>query len=197
MTILDTIVARTQKDVAIRREETPAAHLELRLTEARPAVPFAEALRRHELPTIIAELKRASPSKGLIRPHFAPSTLAHELAEAGASALSVLTEPHFFQGSPEFLATVAPQVQIPCLRKDFIVDRRQVLEARAAGAAMVLLIAAVLDDRELRELREAAAALGLGLGPGGGGPSGPPRAGRRRCADPARPDRTCPRSRQR
>jgi indole-3-glycerol phosphate synthase len=163
MTILDTIVARTQEDVASRRKNAPAPLLERRLTEARPAVPFAEALRRHELPTIIAELKKASPSKGLIRPHFAPSTLAHELAEAGASALSVLTEPHFFQGSPEFLATVAPQVPIPCLRKDFIVDEYQVLEARVLGASAILLIAAALADDRYVQLFARAQGLGLGV----------------------------------
>jgi indole-3-glycerol phosphate synthase len=165
MTILDTIVARTTQDVATRREKVPESVLERRLAGARPVVPFAAALRRGdgELPTVISELKKASPSKGLIRPDFRPLEFAREYVEAGAAALSVLTEPHFFQGSPEFLATVAAEVPIPCLRKDFIVDEYQVLEARTLGASAILLIAASLDDALYTRLFAKAKELGMGV----------------------------------
>ncbi len=165
MSILDTIVERTRADVATRRQAVPLAALEARLGTARPVLPFADALRRPDggRPTIIAELKKASPSKGLIRADFAPLDLARELAAAGAAALSVLTEPHFFQGHPDYLAAVAPAVPIPCLRKDFIVDEYQVVEARVLGASALLLIAASLPDGLYSRLFALARELGLGV----------------------------------
>ena len=165
MTILDTIIERTRADLASRRLAVPVPALEAQLADARAVLPFAPALRRPAdgQPTIIAELKKASPSKGLIRPDFQPARLAQELVAAGASALSVLTEPHFFQGSPDYLAEVAPQVPIPCLRKDFIVDEYQVIEARVLGASAILLIAAALSDGLYSRLFALAGELGLGV----------------------------------
>lgn len=165
MSILDTIIERTRTKVAIRRATAPLAALETRLAAARPVVPFDDALRRPDggRPTIIAELKKASPSKGLIRADFAPLALARELAAAGADALSVLTESHFFQGHSDYLAEVAPAVPIPCLRKDFIVDEYQVVEARALGASALLLIAAALPDELYSRLFALARELGLGV----------------------------------
>jgi indole-3-glycerol phosphate synthase len=110
---------------------------------------------------VIAELKRASPSKGLIRADFQPRELAAELAEAGAAALSVLTEPHYFQGSPEALMEAACSVPLPLLRKDFIIHEVQLAEALEWGASAVLLIAAALSAEEYPRLYRAARAAGL------------------------------------
>jgi indole-3-glycerol phosphate synthase len=110
---------------------------------------------------IIAELKRASPSKGLIRADFKPSELAPELERAGAAALSVLTDEQFFQGSLEFLRQASTSTSLPCLRKDFIVDDFQILEARANRADAILLIVAALDQRELVALAASARSQGL------------------------------------
>ncbi len=112
-------------------------------------------------PAIIAELKKASPSRGLIRADFSVAQLAATLAKAGAAALSVLTEEHFFQGSLANLEAASASAPVPCLRKDFIVDEFQILEARAACADAILLIAAALDDVTLRQLRRAAEAHGV------------------------------------
>lgn len=120
---------------------------------------FAKALRyaAQMRPAVIAELKKASPSKGLIRAEFEPETLAKGLESAGAAALSVLTDEPYFQGSLRNLEIASANVSIPCLRKDFMVDEFQMLEARAHGADAILLIAAALTDAELRTLRASAA----------------------------------------
>ena len=119
---------------------------------------FARALRAKAAagPAIIAELKKASPSKGLIRPEFDAAELAPQLEAAGAAVLSVLTEERFFAGSLENLRRASAAVSIPCLRKDFTVDPFQIVEARANGADAILLIVAALTDAELRSLREEA-----------------------------------------
>lgn len=124
---------------------------------------FRDALRRASEtgPAVIAELKKASPSRGMIRGSFHPSVLAFELAEAGAAALSVLTEEEHFQGSLGNLSEASVAVELPCLRKDFFVHEHQVLEARAHSADAILLIVAALSDPELRGLREAAVRYGL------------------------------------
>src|SRR6185437_7628798 len=115
---------------------------------------FEAALRKASAagPAIIAELKKASPSRGLIRADFEPATLATSLEAAGATALSVLTDTEFFQGSLHNLTLASAAVKIPCLRKDFMVDPFQVLEARAAGADAILLIVAALSDADLKTL---------------------------------------------
>jgi indole-3-glycerol phosphate synthase len=145
-----------------RKKATPAAELE-RQAAARQPLGFGRALRLRAAggPAIIAELKKASPSKGLIRESFDPGALALMLESAGAAALSVLTDEEFFQGSLENLQIASAAVSIPCLRKDFIVHPYQLLEARAAGASAVLLIVAALAQDELRSLKEQAARLEL------------------------------------
>ena len=120
---------------------------------ARQTRSFAQALRAQS-PAVIAELKKASPSKGLIRADFNPVALALQLQKAGASALSVLTEEQHFQGSIDYLRDVSAAVDIPVLRKDFIVDEFQIIEARANGAGAILLIVAALEDRELAALKD-------------------------------------------
>ncbi len=138
------------------------ANADLRELERRAAVyqprGFAGHLRTvsQTAPAIIAELKKASPSKGLIRPDFDPAYLAHSLEQAGAAALSVLTDEPFFQGSLHNLELASAAVRIPCLRKDFIVDPFQILEARACGADAMLLIVAAHTDANLRSLRASA-----------------------------------------
>ena len=126
--------------------------------------PATRSLRRALMgrpPGIIAELKKASPSAGLLRRDFDPLMLGRELENAGAAALSVVTEPRYFQGRLEYIATLRWSAGVPILRKDFIVDSYQILEARHAGADSVLLIAALLDDASLRRLREETEALGM------------------------------------
>ena len=122
---------------------------------------FAGALARRDRLNVIAECKRRSPSRGVLRADYDPGAIARGYAEAGAAAISVLTEPTFFDGSLDHLAAVRAAVTIPVLRKDFIVSEYQLLEARAAGADAVLLIVAALEPRELRSLAECAAGLGL------------------------------------
>lgn len=156
-TYLDKILATTRRSVEERRHSTPRAVLERVAADHRPRG-FAARLRAVSAtgPAVIAELKKASPSKGLIRPHFDVEALARGLEQGGVAALSVLTEESLFQGSLANLATASSRVSIPCLRKDFILDEWQMLEARAYSADAVLLIAAVLSDGELRNLTRAA-----------------------------------------
>jgi indole-3-glycerol phosphate synthase len=160
-THLDEILAITRRDLERRKLTANLADLERRAAAHVPRG-FAAALRRpSEQPAIIAELKKASPSKGLIRADFQVASLAAGLAAAGAAALSILTEEHFFQGSLANLEEASRSVAIPCLRKDFIVDEFQILEARASSADAILLIAAALDDSDLKKLTKAAHAQQL------------------------------------
>jgi indole-3-glycerol phosphate synthase len=156
-THLETILTRTRADLAARRERTPRALLE---REAARHVPrgFARTLRQRAErgPAVIAELKKASPSKGLIRAHFSVADLAPALQAGGAAALSVLTDEPFFQGGLANLRKASATTALPCLRKDFIVDDYQIVEARAYGADAVLLIAAALTGAELVGLTQAA-----------------------------------------
>ena len=159
---LPEIVAHVRDVVAARKREVPAAQLEA-LAAVHTPRGFARALRAGGplgKPgvglAVIAELKKASPSKGLIRAEFYPEELARELESAGAAVLSVLTEERFFQGSLANLERASAAVRIACLRKDFMVDPYQVAEARAHGADAILLIVAALTDAELRTLREEA-----------------------------------------
>jgi indole-3-glycerol phosphate synthase len=130
------------------------------LFQATP-LPFLRTLREWSGRAIIAEVKKASPSKGIIRADFEPLSLAQIYAASGAAAISVLTERQFFQGSLEFLRLIREQVALPLLRKDFLFDPYQVYEARAFGASAILLIVAILSDGQLTELRTLAHALGL------------------------------------
>ncbi|MGC2619249.1 MAG: indole-3-glycerol phosphate synthase TrpC [Acidobacteriaceae bacterium] len=147
---LDRILAQTRADLAERRKRAPLSLLE-KFAAGHTPRGFAQALRHHSThrPAIIAELKKASPSKGLIRADFEPASLARELQSAGATALSVLTDEPFFQGSLTNLDLASASTNLPCLRKDFIVDEYQIVEARAHHADAILLIAAALTDEEL------------------------------------------------
>ncbi|MES2222453.1 MAG: indole-3-glycerol phosphate synthase TrpC [Acidobacteriota bacterium] len=161
-THLDEILAVTRRDLERRRQSANLLDLERRAAAHTPRG-FAASLRRQaiEPPAIIAELKKASPSKGLIRADFHVAPLASGLELAGAAALSILTEEHFFQGSLANLEEASRAVTIPCLRKDFIVDEFQILEARASSADAILLIAAGLEDSALKYLTKAAHAQQL------------------------------------
>jgi len=156
---LPEILAHTRKVVAARKATADIRMLE-RSAQAHTPRGFARALRAaaRRGSAVIAEIKKASPSKGLIRAEFDAAWLAQELESGGAATLSVLTDEKFFQGSLENLRRASSAVQIPCLRKDFMVDEFQVLEARANAADAILLIVAALTDAELRRLREAARA---------------------------------------
>ena len=161
-TVLDRILTQTRTDLAVRKAATTLRALEQAAAAHTPRG-FAASLRRaaHTRPAIIAELKKASPSKGLIREHFDPANLALQLERHGAATLSVLTDEPFFHGSLHNLDRASAACTLPLLRKDFIVDEFQLLEARAHHADAVLLIAAALSDAELHHLRATARDLQL------------------------------------
>jgi indole-3-glycerol phosphate synthase len=162
--LLATIVAATRRVVDERRLREPIGVMEERALAVRPrGDAFHAALADGTRVNIIAECKRRSPSRGVLRAHYDPAAIARAYEEAGAAALSVLTEPTFFDGALEHLAAVRTAVRLPLLRKDFIVDRYQLLEARANGADAVLLIVAALSDTDLRELHRQARTLGLAV----------------------------------
>ena len=155
-THLDTILAATRATVATAKTRIPARQLE-QLAAAHHPRGWANALRRKTAdgPAIIAEVKKASPSKGLIRADFDPAWLARRYQAGGAAALSVLTDEPFFQGSLRNLELASTAVRLPCLRKDFMVDEYQILEARAHRADAILLIAAALSDAEMKHFAQA------------------------------------------
>jgi indole-3-glycerol phosphate synthase len=155
---LDSIVAATRKRVSEARRVADMRLLERKAAEHTPRG-FCDRLRRaaHGRPAIIAELKKASPSKGLIRADFRPPELAQELEKSGAAALSVLTDEAFFQGALDYLRQASAATSLPCLRKDFIVDEFQILEARAYSADAILLIVASLEQKELSAFAACAA----------------------------------------
>ncbi len=160
-TILDRIVDARRVSIAHRKRVLPEVALKIAVEKKAPPVrDFAAALSRDDF-NVIAELKKASPSLGVIREEYAPAVLAASLERAGAVALSVLTEEDFFSGSLADLKEARRVVQIPILRKDFIVDPWQVWETRAAGADSFLLIAAVIGDSALRELLDLGRSLGM------------------------------------
>ena len=161
-THLEQILSRTRTDLALRIESTPQRELERQAAAYTPRG-FAAALRAQAArgPAVIAELKKASPSKGLIRADFSAAALAQAMQAGGAAALSVLTDEPHFQGSLANLSAASAATTLPCLRKDFIVSQYQIVEARAHGADAVLLIAAALRDPELESLSRFARDYGL------------------------------------
>ena len=162
-TILDAIVATKRREVAEARERVPLGDL-VRRAEARDApLDFRGALTRPGPIALIAEIKKASPSAGVIRPDFDPVAIARSYRRHGASCLSVLTDRDYFQGSLDDLERVREQVAIPILRKDFTIDEYQVVEARASGADAILLIAEVLDDHDLAFLLQAGRRWGMAV----------------------------------
>jgi len=161
-THLDIILASTRTAVAVAKESVAVAELERRAAAHRPRG-WAAALRRQgaQGPAVIAEIKKASPSKGLIRKDFDVEWLARRYRSGGAAALSVLTDEPYFQGSLRNLELASAATPLPCLRKDFMVDEYQIVEARAHRADAILLIAAALTGEELKRFAVSARALGL------------------------------------
>ena len=161
-TFLATILASTRASLAAAKASVPVAELERRAAQHRPRG-WAAALRRQAAtgPAVIAEIKKASPSKGLIRAAFDPAWLARRYRAGGAAALSVLTDEPYFQGSLRNLELASAAAPLPCLRKDFMIDEYQIVEARAHRADAILLIAAALTDAELKRFAQAARSLSL------------------------------------
>lgn len=163
-TILRNILARKAQEVAYRRARVSLGELESRIGEQDPARGFAAAIANQVAaasPAVIAEVKKASPSKGVIREDFQPAQIATSYQAGGATCLSVLTDIDFFQGSDEYLQQARSACELPVIRKDFTVDPYQVVEARAIGADAVLLIVAALADEQMAELAATAAEVGL------------------------------------
>jgi indole-3-glycerol phosphate synthase len=163
--LLGTIVAATRRIVEVREQQVPLHVLREQVARRSQGTTaggrFIEALSRPDRVNVIAECKRRSPSRGVLRADYHPATIASGYAIAGAAAISVLTEPTFFDGSLDHLRAVRAAVGVPILRKDFIVSEYQLLEAKDAGADAVLLIVAALDAAEMKFLAAQAAALGL------------------------------------
>ena len=160
--LLRTIVAATRRIVETRRTREPLAALERRVMAASPnGWRFESALGAANRINVIAECKRRSPSRGVLATDYDPVRIAMQYEQGGAAAISVLTEPTFFDGSLEHLAAVRARVKLPLLRKDFIVEEYQLFEARAAGADAILLIVAALEQSALVALHQRASALGL------------------------------------
>ena len=160
--MLDKIVAKTEERLIEAKNKKSLEELkeEVSKLEINDDFPFKEALKDPEI-AIIAEVKKASPSKGLIAEDFDYIEIAKEYEQAGASAISVLTEPYFFQGSNDYLKEISENVQIPILRKDFTIDEYMIWEAKSIGASAILLIVSILDDVQLKEYLDLAHELGL------------------------------------
>ena len=162
--ILNTILARKLQEVAERSARVPLAELKARVADASPVRGFANSLQAaiaNGDPAVIAEIKKASPSKGVIRTDFRPAEIAVSYEFGGASCLSVLTDVDFFQGADAYLQEAREACTLPVLRKDFVIDPYQVVEARVLGADCILLIVSALDDRQLAELSDLAMQLGM------------------------------------
>lgn len=159
--ILTKIVEERKLQLQREQQNLPLANVkQLALHDPRSCICLYDVLRQRAL-SVIAEVKKASPSKGLIREHFDPVAIAKEYEAAGANAISVLTEEHYFQGSLRYLEAIRKAVKLPLLRKDFIFDPYQIYEAKVAGADAILLIAAILDAETMERFKNIAYGLGL------------------------------------
>ena len=164
--ILKKILAVKAAEITAAKQAKPFAALRAAAESAPPARDFIGAIRikiAAGKPAVIAEIKKASPSKGVLREDFRPAEIAVSYAQHGAACLSVLTDREFFQGAPEYLIAAKAACNLPVLRKDFMIDPYQVYEARAMGADCILLIAAALDTAQMAELEAAAVSLGLAV----------------------------------
>ncbi|WP_281211500.1 indole-3-glycerol phosphate synthase TrpC [Pseudomonas fulva] len=163
-TVLEKIIARKFEEVAERSARVSLAELEHLAKAADAPRGFANAMLRQaarKQPAVIAEIKKASPSKGVIREHFVPADIAVSYEKGGATCLSVLTDVDYFQGADDYLQQARAAVSLPVIRKDFMVDPYQIVEARALGADCVLLIVSALDDVKMAELAATAKSVGL------------------------------------
>lgn len=164
--ILQKILASKAEEVALAKQNIPLNQIQQHAKNATPVRDFTATIRaKHAagLPAIIAEIKKASPSKGLIRADFQPASHAQDYEKAGAACLSVLTDEKYFQGSPDYLRQAREAVSLPVLRKDFMIDEYQIYQARAWGADAILLIAAALDAPTLQHLEQVAHDLGMAV----------------------------------
>ncbi|MFA5531133.1 MAG: indole-3-glycerol phosphate synthase TrpC [Thiohalomonadaceae bacterium] len=162
--VLKKILRRKAEEVAERAARVPMAELRERARAADAPRGFADAIRKRVAagrPAVIAEVKKASPSKGVIRPDFDPAAIARSYEAGGATCLSVLTDVDFFQGADAYLQQARAACSLPVLRKDFVIEPYQVVEARAIGADCILLIAAALSDAQMKELTQTAREFGL------------------------------------
>jgi len=159
--ILDDIIAYKKKELSETKRRASIAEVKSRAADAGPTRGFGKALSSGQDIRLIAEVKKASPSKGVIREDFDPVDIARTYARSGASCLSVLTEQKFFQGKLEYLNEIRKAVELPLLRKDFIIDEYQIYEARVAGADAILLIAACLEKQQIEDFIGTAAQIGL------------------------------------
>ena len=159
--ILDTIIAHKRKELQIEQEQVPLATLKSKLANLLPTKDFRSALAQSDNINLIAEVKKKSPSKGIIRKDFDPIHIAETYAENGAAAISVLTDVRFFDGSLDYLSSIRKVVDVPLLRKDFTIDPYHIFQARVAGADAILLIVAALTSEQLREFMDIAASLSL------------------------------------
>lgn len=163
-TVLENILARKAEEVAERRAQVSLSDVERQASAADPTRGFAQALivqAAKKQPAIIAEVKKASPSKGVIREHFVPADIARSYEKGGATCLSVLTDIDYFQGADAYLQQARAACQLPVIRKDFMIDPYQVIEARALGADCILLIVSALQDSQMAELASVAKSVGL------------------------------------
>jgi indole-3-glycerol phosphate synthase len=158
--MLEKIIAQKREEVEQRRKVVPLTYLQERIADQKPALDLAPALKADHV-RLITEVKKASPSRGLLSRNFDPIKLAWTYAEGGAAAISVLTEENYFLGRIEHLEAIRGAVELPLLRKDFILDNYQVYESRAYGADALLLIAAILSQGQLNELVSLSRSLGL------------------------------------
>ena len=159
--ILDTIIAHKQKELQIEAEQVPLATLKSKLANLPPTKDFRAAIAQSDNINLIAEVKKKSPSKGIIREDFDPIQIAETYAKNGAAAISVLTDVRFFDGRLDYLFSIRQVVDVPLLRKDFTIDPYHIYQARVAGADAILLIVAALTKDQLREFMDIAESLSL------------------------------------